>query len=352
MIEQNALHRASWMQRPEPLSARRGERAPLVRLVRGHAATIAGFVTSSLTPELTSPVPWRFRVPGGPYGAATLTGLYFPSPGSRELVVLLHGMGGDVRSAYLRAATAALRAQGLSVLRLGQRGSSCDPEDLHHAGLWEDLAAVLSGDPMVARQERIFVVGFSMGGHVALHLAAAGHPRLAAVASICSPLYLDRAVSHMDRPESVVYRRHVLGGLKRMYREIARRRQMPVPPSAVDRAATLREWDRLTVVRRFGFRDPTAYYEAQGAGRILGSLATPALLLYSRQDPMVPPATLSGLAARGGLSSPARVVWMDGGGHIALPRRLDLGLGPAVPRTPYEQIAAWLRRHQAPGGAS
>ncbi|WP_437311272.1 alpha/beta fold hydrolase [Sorangium sp. So ce388] len=348
MIEHNTVHRASPMA-PAQAAAPRGERTSVIR---GHIATIAGFVRSGLAPELPSAVPWRFRVPGGPHGPATLTGLYFPSADSRELVILLHGMGGDVRSAYQRPATAALRAQGLSVLRLGQRGSSRDPEDLHHAGLWEDIAAVLSGDPTVARYERVFVIGFSMGGHVALHLAAARHPRLAAVASICSPLYLDRAVSHMDRRASAVYRRHVLRGLKRMYRDIARRRPMPVPPSVVDRAETLREWDRLTVVRRFGFGDPEAYYEAQGAGRLLRSLVTPALLLYSRQDPMVPPATLAGLGAHEGLSSPARVVWMDGGGHIALPRRLDLGLGEAVPATPYAQIAAWLRRHRAPGRAS
>ncbi|WP_437785769.1 alpha/beta fold hydrolase [Sorangium sp. So ce1097] len=354
MIDQNAVHGAPSMERAQPPAASR--RREGASLVRGHIATIAGFVASGLAPEPGAAAPWRFRVPGGPYGAATLSGLYFPafpSPpaGSRDLVILVHGMGGDERSAYLRPATAALRAQGLSVLRLGQRGSSRDPEDLHHAGLWEDIAAVLSGDPIVARHDRAFVVGFSMGGHVGLHLAAAGHPRLAAVVSICSPLYLDRAVSHMDRRESLVYRRHVLSGLKRMYRQVARRRPMPVPTPVVDRAETLREWDRLTVVRRFGFRDPAAYYEAQGAGRILRSLVTPALLLYSSQDPMVPPATLAGLEAREGLSSPGRVVWMDGGGHIALPRRLDLGLGPAVPRAPYAQIAAWLRRHEAAGRA-
>lgn len=333
---------------PPPAMARGDKRTSL----RGHVMTIAGFVSDRLSKDLPTAVPWWFRVPDGPYGPATLTGLHFPSPGSRELVILIHGLGGNVHSGYLRPATTALAAEGLSVLRIGQRGSSDGPEDLHHAGLWEDLAAVLRGDSTVGSYERVFVIGFSMGGHVALHLAAARHPRLSAVISICSPLYLDRAVDHMDRWGNLVYRRHVLGGLKRMYREIARRRPMPVPPSAVDRAETLREWDRLTVVRRFGFRDPAEYYETQSAGRILGSLVTPALLLYSRQDPMVPPATLASMAAHEPPSPSVRVVWMEGGGHVSFPRSLDLQLGMAVSVAPYQQLTAWLRSQQTTESSS
>ncbi|WP_437672257.1 alpha/beta fold hydrolase [Sorangium sp. So ce131] len=349
MAQQHAAYCTPAIGLEPPAAARRPDSPSLLR---GHVATIAAFVANGFASDLPSALPFRFRVSGGVHGPATLTGLYFPTPGSRELVVLLHGMGGNVRSAYQRRATSALCALGMSVLRLGQRGSSRDPEDLHHAGLWEDLAAVLRDDATVGRYERVYVVGFSMGGHVALHLAAARRPRLAAVASICSPLYLDGAVRHMDRPESAVYRRHVLAGLQQMYRDIARRRPVPVSPAEVDRAETLRAWDELTVVRRFGFRDPTEYYESQSAGRILGAIATPALLLYSPQDPMVPPSTLAGLEAHARRSPAVRVAWMDGGGHIAFPRRLDLGLGPAVPCTPYEQIAAWLRRQPAPEAAS
>jgi predicted alpha/beta-fold hydrolase len=315
---------------------------------RGDVATISSYARNAFARDPTGARPWRFRSSDEAQGPAMLTGLYFAAPGSRELALLFHGRGGNVHSGYQRPATAALLAMGISVLRVGQRDSSDEPEDLHHGGLWEDFAALLRADPIVARYDRVFVIGFSMGGHLALRLAATHQPRLAAVVSICSPLCMQRTVDHIDRPFNVIYRQIVLRGLKKMYRAVACRRAMPVPVSVVDRARTLREWDQLTVVPRFGFRDPAEYYESQSARHVLPVLATPTLLLYTRHDPMVPPSTLVGVHPGETLSPLARVVWLDGGGHVALPRSLDLGVGPNVPSAPYPQMVAWLRRQPAP----
>ena len=228
------------------------------------------------------------------------------------------------------------------MLRIAQRGAARDGDDLHHAGLWEDLAHALS-DPLVKGYERVYVVGFSMGGHVALHLACQRFARLRGVVAICSPLFLDAAVEHMDHWRMAIYRMNVLSGLKSLYRAVAVRRSLPISPDRVDQTRTLRAWDSLTIVPRFGFQDAKHYYDSQSMGFRLDELETRSLLLYSRHDPMVPPSTLRGAEEiiNGSPRSNARLVWFGGGGHVTFPSRLDLGVDAAL--RPYPQIIQWLR---------
>jgi predicted alpha/beta-fold hydrolase len=310
--------------------------------LQGDIATVSSYLVGSLSRRPLREIPWRSAIEASPYGPAAITGVHTPAEGATELALMIHGLGGSAASHYLPTAARAFHEHGISVLRIAQRGAARDGEDLHHAGLWEDLAHVLS-DPLVQQYPRVYVVGFSMGGHVALHLARRRFPHLGGVVAICSPLFLDAAVDHMDRWRMAIYRRHVLRGLKSLYRAIAVRRSLPISADEVDRARTLRAWDSLTVVPRFGFRDAKHYYDSQSMGLRLGEIETRSLLLYSRHDPMVPPATLRGaeeIIARSSRSN-ARLVWFDGGGHVTFPSRLDLGFAAA--RRPYPQIIRWLR---------
>jgi uncharacterized protein len=310
--------------------------------LQGDIATVSSYLVGSFPRRRLREIPWQSAIAASPYGPASITGVLTPAAGATELALMIHGLGGSASSHYLPTAARAFHAHGISVLRISQRGAARDGEDLHHAGLWEDLAHVLS-DPLVQGYQRVYVVGFSMGGHVALHLARRRFPQLRGVVAICSPLFLDAAVDHMDRWKMALYRRHVLRGLKSLYRAIAVRRALPISADEVDRTRTLRAWDSLTVVPRFGFRDAKHYYDSQSVGFRLGEIETRSLLLYSRHDPMVPLATLRGAEEILGRSprSNARIVSFDGGGHVTFPSHLDLGL-PAA-RRPYPQIVQWLR---------
>jgi predicted alpha/beta-fold hydrolase len=312
--------------------------------LQGNIATVSSYVMGSLSRTRVHEVPWQSAIETSPYGPASITGVFTPAADATELALMIHGLGGSAFSPYLPTATQAFHERGISVLRIAQRGAARDGADLHHAGLWEDLAHALS-DPLVKGYQRVYVVGFSMGGHVALHLARQRFARLRGVVAICSPLFLDAAVEHMDRWKMAIYRMHVLRGLKSLYRAVAVRRSLPISPDRVDQTRTLRAWDSLTVVPRFGFRDAKSYYDSQSIGFRLDEIETRSLLLYSRQDPMVPPETVRGAEAilNGRPRPDARIVWFDGGGHVTFPSRLDLGLD-AEPR-PYPQIIQWLRAH-------
>jgi hypothetical protein len=260
-----------------------------------------------------------------------LSGWLREIPESDEILLLVHGLGGGTESHYLRGAVAAAEAAGISSLRVNLRGSDRRGEDIFHAGLTADLHAALASAEL-RRYRRVYALGYSLGGHLALRLGSeAGDPRLAAVAAICSPLDLELAQREIDSPRRWIYRRYLLHGLYAIYAAVAARRPVPLPVEEVVRIRTIREWDDRVVAPRHGFAGAGDYYARESVAPRLPALRVPALLFNSEWDPMVP-----ARAVRAALGRPAprlEVRWIPGGGHVSFPRAM------AVDR----EVVAWLR---------
>jgi predicted alpha/beta-fold hydrolase len=315
--------------------------------VRHHFWTIYPRLRHHLAPVPCPPSePWQTTVEDPDRGPVVVRGRLRRVAGSRAAAVLVHGLGGGDESPYLRSAASACEAVGLTTLRLGLRGSDGGGNDFYHAGLTADLRAAIAS-PELAGLDAIYLVGFSLGGHVALRLAAEGAPeRLRAVAAVCSPLDLQVAVEAFDRPGCWAYRAYVLGRLKEIYASIASRAPVPTPVATIRRVRKLREWDRLTVVPRFGFASPEDYYARASVAPLLRQIALPALLVASPDDPMVPRGSIFGAAEAS--EGRLQVRWVPGGGHVGFPARVHLGFDG--PHGVEAQIAAWLLAASAAAG--
>jgi hypothetical protein len=282
-------------------------------------------------------------------GPVRLTGELRAPAGARALVVIVHGLGGSPRSSYcLRAARVAWE-RGLASLCLALRGADRRGEDFYNVGLRADLCAALAS-PALAPYPRLYLLGYSMGGFVVLHAARGPlDARVQRVAAISTPLDLQAAQRHVDSPRAWLYRRHVLGGLKEIYRAVAERgRAVPTPLSEVLAVRTIHAWDRLTIAPRYGFASPEAYYAALALAPHLARLEVPALLVAGSRDPVIPADTIRPFlpAAGEGLLT----LWVEDAGHVAFPRDLDLGLGGEPGLEP--QVLAWLAGTAAGSGAS
>jgi uncharacterized protein len=307
--------------------------------MRGHARTIWTHVRDTAVPPPAPPgVPWRARVSDRRLGEVTLRGALCPHPGADTVAVLVHGLGGTIDSGYCRRAATAARALGMASLRLHLRGADRSGEGLYHAGLVDDLEAAI-GSPELARFSRVVVLGFSLGGHVALRLALAPPPRVAAVAAVCSPLDLEASCRIVDSPAKGLYRRHLLRGLLAMYTRLAARYDVPLDLRAARRVQRVRHWDDAIIAPWFGFADAADYYARQSVGPRLGELAVPALYVLSQDDPVV-----AAPSVRPDLRAPGRLVVREvRGGHVGFSPDLDLGL-PGPPGVA-GQVLGWLARH-------
>jgi predicted alpha/beta-fold hydrolase len=302
----------------------------------GHFWTIAGDLRHRLAPVRVEASPWTCPVPA-PWGEVTLQGAIVHEPGANAIALIVHGLGGSEDSAYALRSAEACRHRGLSSLRVSLRGADGRGEDIYHAGLVEDLLAALE-HPAVATYDHVVIVGYSMGGHVALHASRVGHPKLRAVAAVCAPLDLARSCEAIDRKRSFAYRHYVLNSLKRAYRAFAARRSdAPTDPSVVDRIRSIHAWDELVVVPRHGFASVADYHGTQSIGPHLGSLRLPTLYLGARHDPMVTYASVA--PALRGAGPQLEVHVTDYGGHVGYPPRVSL-VPPAGSLE--SQVVGWL----------
>lgn len=312
--------------------------------IAGHLWTIAPKL-QPLPPEPPA-VPWATTVEDPEVGPVRLTGRWSPVPGARTAVLLVHGITGCAESRYLRTAAAAALGMGLSVLRVSLRGCDRQGDDYYHAGLAEDLAAALAA-PELDGIDSLAVLGFSLGGHLALRLACGPPvPRLAAVAALCSPLDLAAGQRSIDGSRLGLYRRYVLRGLKDIYACCAARRPGPLPLAEARRIRTLRDWDDKIVAPRHGFAGADDYYARASAGPRLGGLTVPALLVAAAADPMVPAEAIHPWLE--GASDRLAVRWI-GGGHLGFPGGLVLdpeeaeaGAPAGAQPTLDAQVLRWL----------
>src|SRR5579871_901814 len=98
-----------------------------------------------------------------------------PEPWTRPTIIALHGLNGSSDAHYMRGIAAKAFAHGMNVVRLNQRNCG-DTErlsaGLFHSGLTADAAHVVAELTAVDGLHAIAVAGYSLGGNLALKLAA------------------------------------------------------------------------------------------------------------------------------------------------------------------------------------
>jgi predicted alpha/beta-fold hydrolase len=302
----------------------------------GHLWTVVPHFARKWRPTQVALEPWASS-----RGPARLSGSIVHAAKRDALLVVLHGLGGSVDRPYMRQAAATALATGVGCLLLNARGADLAGTGLSHAGLTDDVRQALAEESLRG-YERIYLLGFSMGGHLTLKfLAEDPDRRVRAGVAVCSPVDLEASMRAFDRPNCYVYRRQVLRGLAEVYAASARTERLPATLSRVRAVRRMFEWDELVVAPYFGFESPWDYYERASAAGRLAALARPALYIGASGDPMVPKRTVDGALARA--NERLTVHFHDGGGHLGFPESFTLGEN--APPGVEAQAVAWLLRH-------
>ena len=192
---------------------------------------------------------------------------------------------------------------------------------LYNSGLSEDYRAVLL-ELMSEGFERIFFVGYSMGGNLVAKMAGElgenAPKELRGVAVVCPALDLSRCADALEERQNYLYQRHFVRGLQERYRRSANCFRGD-PSNGFGPIRTVREFDDAITAPCFGFRDAEEYYEAAGAKKVIGNVRVPLLLITAQDDPFVP--FVSFLAARVEENPQVRFVAPEHGGHCAFVSR-------------------------------
>ncbi|MBZ5581493.1 MAG: alpha/beta fold hydrolase [Acidobacteriia bacterium] len=228
--------------------------------------------------------------------------LYETEPGVRVLVesqrpggpaageiVLVHGLEGAGDAGYMRGLSAAALEAGFAAHCFHMRtcgGTERLCSTLYHAGLTSDLLAVLRDFQREGRAP-VFLVGFSLGGNVALKLAgelgSSAAPLIRGVCAVSTPLDLEASARRLAQPQNRLYE---LRFVRRMRSRLAATGRY----AKADLAGlwSLRAIDDRITAPSFGFGGASHYYSTQSAIRYLHRLEVPVLLVQAKDDTFVP----------------------------------------------------------------
>jgi hypothetical protein len=213
------------------------------------------------------------------------------SPSRKPLVLAVHGLTASSQAPYMLSLASRALAAGFDVLRLNVRncgGTEHLAPTLYHSGLTADLRAVV--EQLAPRP--LFLVGFSMGGNMALKLAGewGGQPpsHVRAVCGISVPIRLGVCARRLGEQRNRVYETRFLRELRRtlLRKQQAMPEQFAAPPW--DGIRTIYEFDDAITAPAFGFRGADHYYECASSAGFLDKIRVPTLLIQSRDDPFIP----------------------------------------------------------------
>jgi predicted alpha/beta-fold hydrolase len=214
---------------------------------------------------------------------------YAASPSNR-VVILLHGLEGNAHRPYIRGSAKQFNVCGIDACAVNHRGCSGEPNRLwrsYHSGATEDLEAVINHILKNKKYTNIYIMGFSLGGNMALKYLGEGrsipHEIKGAIA-ISVPCNLYGSLLELLKPKNKLYAKRFMKHLL----EKLRAKQLLFPDrisdSDIAKINNLKDFDDIYTSRAHGFKNALDYYQKSSSLQFIHAIETPTLIINARND--------------------------------------------------------------------
>ena len=214
-------------------------------------------------------------------------------PERHATVIIVHGLEGSSLSQYVVGTGSKAWTAGMNVVRMNMRNCGNTEKltpTLYHSGLSSDVGAVVRTLIDQKSLPQIAVVGYSMGGNLALKLAGdwGGNApaELKAVAAVSPAADLGPSADAMHQPSNRIYEWKFLLSLMRRYK-----RKAALFPDSYKKVArfprSIREFDDVITARYCGFAGAQDYYTRASAARVIDKIQAPTLIIHAQDDPFI-----------------------------------------------------------------
>lgn len=258
------------------------------------------------------------------------------------LVLLLHGLEGSSRSGYILEFERRLFDHGIGAVALNFRSCSGElnrGQRLYHSGETSDLGWVIDRLRKQHPKRRLAAAGVSLGGNVLLkYLGERGSSAaIAAAAAWSVPFDLAAGSRFMEHGFSLRYVERLLNSVRAKIRARESEFGPHIDLDRARRARTFWEFDDAATAPLHGFGSADDYYRQSSSGPLIPDIATPTLILHSRDDPFFPADAIPETAM---IANPAVTPMItDHGGHVGF-------VSGGIPLLPHfwaeDFIARWL----------
>ncbi len=272
---------------------------PRAFLSNGHLQTIFGNVLSrqNCLPEPVAQLVEVSPARGRQIASQVLCHCHWqplPQRPERPAVIILHGLEGSSHSQYVIGCANKLWLAGCNVIRMNMRncgGTERLTPTLYHSGLSSDVDRVLHFFRDTQKLQTMALIGYSMGGNLALKLAGElgpnAPPQLRSVVGVSPAVDLQASADALHDVQNRLYERRFLRALLRRFRRKAALFPQAFDPQRAANIRSLRDFDDRITALYSGFQSADDYYHRAAAARVLDRIAVPTLILHAHDDPFV-----------------------------------------------------------------
>lgn len=209
---------------------------------------------------------------------------------SPQLVLVLHGLEASSESAYVKGVIKAFNEKGWDGVALNFRGCSGEPNwqyKSYHMGATADVKATLTHIEQRYNYQKIVVVGFSLGGNVALNMAAEWETQVpasvVAVIAFSVPCDIVAANTALSKWYNRIYLSRFLKSLNQKLQQKAT--QFPNHLQLNGQLpTTFKAFDDLYTAPAHGFKDAIDYWTRCSSKQRLAQIKVPTLLVNASDD--------------------------------------------------------------------
>lgn len=233
----------------------------------------------------------RLELPDGDF-----VDLDWVDKGSKNLVLLTHGLEGDSQRQYMKGMAKFFSAQNWDVLAWMCR--SCSGEmnrnkRLYYHGEIGDIGEVINHALKTKKYERVVLIGFSMGGNISMKYLGVNGKNIPDVIEKCvafsAPADLESSAAILDRPDNWLYKTRFMKYLKAKITK-----KTAIFPDFADlenfkKIKVWRDFDELFSAPINNFENAAAFYTDASARNFMSGIQIPTLLVNALNDPILTP---------------------------------------------------------------
>ncbi|PIR10780.1 MAG: hydrolase [Gammaproteobacteria bacterium CG11_big_fil_rev_8_21_14_0_20_46_22] len=222
--------------------------------------------------------------------------LVWAGEGDGPIVIVLHGIGGSIKSPYATGALKAIAESGCRGVLMHFRGSSGKPNvhaRTYDASDTNDLQEFVISLMQREPNTPLAGVGFSLGGNVLLKWLGETrqyNPLKAAVA-VSVPFVIEKSLNRVRKGFSRFYHKVILDQLRDevLGKFKAAGQSAPIDLDAFSKVKDLHDFNSLFVVPVHGYLCPEDYYQRASCRQYLRYIEVPTLIVHAEDDPFMSP---------------------------------------------------------------
>ena len=218
---------------------------------------------------------------------------------SNDLVILCHGLEGNVTSQYILGMVHYLKNNGFDCLAWNFRGCGTEMNRnarFYHSGATEDLEVVVQNALMKGYQ-KIHLIGFSLGGNLILkYLGERGHAvssEIGKAITFSAPQDLEACSLSLLEFQNRLYMHRFLKSLKIKIHQKAAVFPKEIDISKYASVKDLYDFDDVFTAPLHGFENAKHYYSTCSSQSFIGGIKNKTLIINAKNDPFVPIASIS-----------------------------------------------------------